>query len=258
MTITGIGVSQEMALPEPRVFGQYALVYVLDGRGRYADANGWEQELRPGDLMVVFPELEHIYNPAPGTTWVTSFLCFQGPVFELWREAGLLDTRRPVYHLEPVDAWSRRIEAVLGGAGFSRPLLDICRLQELLAAILTGEGQAETYQDDLLWAQRACGVIETKLNGSPDWGKVSRQFGLTTEGFRKRFTRVTGQSPARYHMGRRIDRACELMGKERMTDRQIAEVLGFCDEFYFSRRFKQITGKAPRHFRQTLGYFADR
>jgi len=53
-------------------------------------------------------------------------------------------------------------------------------------------------------------------------------------------------------MGRLIDRACELMCESRFTDSEIAERLGFCDEFYFSRRFKEITGKSPRMFRKNL------
>ena len=252
MTLTGIGVTHSISLAEPRIFGQYALVYVLEGIGTYADAQGWEQAIGPGDLMMVFPELEHLYNPLPGTTWVTSFLCFEGPIFELWRSTGLLDSRRPIHHLEPVDAWSRRIESVSGARGDRRPLVEICRLQELLAAIVSGEGKMEVYQEDLRWAQRACGLIEAHPNGTPDWQKMARQFGLSYEAFRKRFARVTGQTPSRYHMGRRMDRACELMQQGHLTDREISEQLGFCDEFYFSRRFKQITGKSPRHFRRGL------
>jgi AraC-like DNA-binding protein len=32
----------------------------------------------------------------------------------------------------------------------------------------------------------------------------------------------------------------------------LIEVLGFCDEFYFSRRFREITGKSPSEFRAIL------
>lgn len=35
-----------------------------------------------------------------------------------------------------------------------------------------------------------------------------------------------------------------------MPDRKIAHVLGFIDQYYFSRRFKQITGSSPRAFEQ--------
>ncbi|PTY03035.1 hypothetical protein DB346_07210 [Verrucomicrobia bacterium LW23] len=274
VTITGFAVEQGTAMAGPRVFGQYAMVYVLDGQGTYEDAAGWRQGVGPGDLMLVFPELEHQYNPLPGTRWLTTFLCFIGPVFDLWRQAGVLDSRRPVHRLLPVHAWSRRMEDVLGGtrqAGFAPPLVEVARLQELLAAVLTGEGRAETYREDQLWAQRACSVVEAHLHtATPDWGAIAARFGLSADGFRKRFTRITGQSPARYQLGRRIDRACAMMQgdapppsgsvcsaeplsttgtRPRMTDRQIAEALGFCDEFYFSRRFRQITGQSPRAFR---------
>lgn len=37
-----------------------------------------------------------------------------------------------------------------------------------------------------------------------------------------------------------------------LSDKQIAAELGFCDEFHFSRRFKQITGRSPRAFRSGL------
>lgn len=251
LTLVGIGVSQTNSLKQPRVFGQYAIVYVLQGRGTYSDASGWEQAIEPGDLIIVFPALRHIYNPLPGTNWVTSFLCFQGPAFDLWQTSGLLDTRRPVYHLEPVDEWSRRINAVFVPSQ-RRPLLEVCRLQNLLAAIVSGEGRLQVYEEETRWAQRACGILEADLKGSPDWSKVSREFGLSPESFRKRFTRITGQTPARYHMGRRVDHACELMVSGHLTDKQIAEELGFCDEFYFSRRFREITGKSPRRFRDSL------
>jgi AraC-like DNA-binding protein len=75
---------------------------------------------------------------------------------------------------------------------------------------------------------------------------------MSYDGFRKRFTRATGLPPARYRGTRLIDRACELMQQGALTDRQIAEQLGFCDEFYFSRRFKQVTGRRPRQFRASL------
>jgi len=255
VTIAGLAVRQRAALAKPRVFGQYALVYLLSGEGTYADANGWEQRLTPGDLILVFPELRHLYNPLPGTEWVTSFLCFRGPLFDLCRERGLLDSRRPVLHFEPVDEWHRRLENALGAdrqIGGQPPLVEAARLLELLAAFATEDGGASLRREDRRWAERARGLIEAELGRALDWAAVARQFGLSAEGFRKKFARLTGHSPAQYRMGRLIDRACDLMCEGHLTDAQIAERLGFCDPFYFSRRFKEITGKSPRAFRASL------
>jgi len=255
ITMAAFALRQKVALEQPRIFAQYALVYLLDGRGFYEDANGWRQKLVPGDMILVFPDLEHFYNPEPGRTWAVSFLCFAGPVFDLWREMDILNPRWPVYHREPVDEWSRRLGALLGPRrqiGSDTALGETCRLLSFLAAVVQGEGDVPLMEDDRRWAQRACGLIEASLDGDLDWASMARQFGLSTEGFRKRFARLTGHPPARYRMGRLIDRACEMMCGTRLTDRQIAERLGFCDEFYFSRRFKEITGRPPRAFRRSL------
>jgi AraC-like DNA-binding protein len=252
ITLAGFGVRQTVALAQPRTLGQFAIVYLVDGKGKYADANGIRKNLETGDMMILFPDIAHVYNPLPGTAWVTTYICFHGPVFDLWRRQGLLNPRRPVHHAEPVTAWSRRIESIFDASrqvGSTPPLLGICRLQQFLAEIVTGAGRSTIYEDDLKWLDRISGLIEANLIDPIDWKKLARQVGLSAESFRKRFTRLAGQPPARYRMGRLMDRACELMQNRSLKDRQIAESLGFCDEFYFSRRFKSITGQSPRQFR---------
>ena len=252
ITIAGFGIRQTLGLEQPRVLGQFAIVYIVDGKGRYADANGIRKNIEAGDIVILFPDISHIYNPLPGTQWVATYLCFHGPVFDLWRSQGLLNPRKPVHHAEPVATWSRRIESVVDAswqAGSAPSLLGICRLQQLLAEIVTGAGRSTVYQDDLHWLDRVSGLIEANLASPVDWKNLAHQVGLSAESFRKRFTRLAGQPPARYRMGRLIDRACELMQNRSLNDRQIAESLGFCDEFYFSRRFKSITGQSPRQFR---------
>jgi AraC-like DNA-binding protein len=64
--------------------------------------------------------------------------------------------------------------------------------------------------------------------------------------------KLTGASPASYRMKRTIDRACELMQQQKLTNKEISTRLGFSDEFHFSRRFKQFTGLAPREFRSQV------
>lgn len=260
ITLTAFGLRQRVALPDWRVFGQYALVFIIDGAGSYCDANGRRQRLGPGSLVIVFPGLAHLYNPDPGTEWLVSYLCFQGPLFDLWRDHGALDPATPVHDLHSVSAWQRRLEEILGGAnrpGFAPPLVELCRLQAFLAEVIAGAGQAPAHADDLDWAERACRRLEANPVEALDWSEVARDLGASVASFRKRFTRLIGEAPARYRMARRIDRACTLMQAGRLTDRQIAETLGFCDEFYFSRRFKQITGMSPRVFRRSLALPAD-
>ncbi len=238
-----------------RILGSYAAVYTHDGTGFYADANGLKRNISSGDLIIVFPDIPHSYGPAEGKTWNEFFLVFQGPVFDLWREAGLLDPSSPIIHLEPVHHWLRRFESVLGGqreAGWAPPLLEVCRLQQVLGEALMGGTRGSVRQEDVRWASRACVLIEEQLAPSLRIEDVAQRMNTSYGSFRKRFTRIVGMPPSRYRTTRLIDRACELIQQSDMTNDQIAITLGFCDAFHFSHRFKQVTGFSPRQYRRAL------
>jgi AraC-like DNA-binding protein len=246
-----------------RLFGRYALVYLLDGSGHYADTRGVRLALVPGDLVVVRPDLGHVYGAtaAAESHWHEYYLAFDGPVFDLWARSGLLlDAAPPIRHLEPIDTWLRRFVNLVDASATGGPLQETCRLQQLLSDILEGEAASRSLAGgpgDARWIARARTLLDASDAEGGDGTRRSMEtiackMGLSVEGFRKRFKRLTGQPPARYRLAGRIDRACELLSTGRMAIKEAAAATGFCDAFHFSRRFKQITGESPAHFRQRL------
>lgn len=238
-----------------RVLGSYAIVYLVDGGGRFRDANGLSLAGEPGDLLLIFPELGHSYGPVGRSRWSELYLVFDGPVFDLWRTGGLLDPTRPLHRLEPIEHWAHRFESVLDAPhrpGAGPPLLEVCRLQAVLGEALLAAGGHGSTGETAAWVERACALLESDLSRGLDLEELAHDLGMSYDGFRKRFSRAMGVPPARYRSTRLIDRACELMQQGTLSDRQIAEGLGYCDEFYFSRRFKQVTGRSPRQFRADL------
>ena len=174
--------SQGLPAHPLRTLGSYALVYVIDGGGRYRDASGLTRSVRAGDLLLVFPDLPHTYGPEAGGHWTEWYVVFGGPVFDLWRRSGLLDPTEPVRHLEPVEAWSHRFATLLGepagGNGeVGSPLLEVCRLQELLGAALTDAGDRG---EEAAWLARAKALLEADL-------ELGRE-----RGDRQRITQVAG------------------------------------------------------------------
>jgi AraC-like DNA-binding protein len=100
------------------------------------------------------------------------------------------------------------------------------------------------------WIESARTLLRNTENVS--LAAVARALGMSYETFRKQFAAATGTSPNHYHLTKLIDRACALIVAEGATNKEIAQRLGFCDEFHFSRQFSKIVGISPMHFRLKL------
>jgi AraC-like DNA-binding protein len=255
VTLCGFNRNTVCNVPKPfRLFGQYAIAYIIDGQGHYEDAQGISQKLHPGDCIFVFPDLKHRYGPLKNRSWTEFFLVFDGPVFKLWEDLGLLNPKQPIHHLEPIHIWLHKLESVLSSSrktGVESPMIEICRLQLLLSEILLSKSQPMR-DNDTSWASRACALLESDLQHELNLSAFAKQMNTSYDHFRKRFQKIIGIPPAQYRGRCLINRACEMISRGALTDKEIAEKLGFCDEFYFSRRFKEVTGLSPRAFRQNL------
>jgi AraC-like DNA-binding protein len=240
-----------ISLTKLRVFGNYALVYLLKNDGRLKSRPGAPlQPLRPGDLIFIYPEIPHGYGPLPGRRWNEFFLVFNGPVFDLWRRHGLLDPARPVRHLPDTRRWLPQLEAVADPRLPDTPdgmLQRVCLLQKFLGDIIEPPPEPEVALPWLEEARRR--LIEAP--GLPA-RRLARALGLSYETFRKSFARATGQAPERFRTLRRIDQARMLMAERGLSNKEVAETLGFYDEFHFSRHFRRVTGQSPRTFRAQI------
>lgn len=59
---------------------------------------------------------------------------------------------------------------------------------------------------------------------------------------------ATGQSPHRFVIGRRIERAKELIAGRGVPLAQVAAAVGFADQSHFTRHFRRIVGVTPGRF----------
>lgn len=237
-----------------RILGSYALLYLLEGAGRYRDVSN-SADVKAGNLLLLFPDIGHTYGPGKGQKWSEFYIVFDGPVFDLWRREGLISPSRPIFHLEPMHYWLRRLEETVQGPAEWRqgtPPEKICLLQHVLADVLELSRQNEDHRNQNAWVEEACGRLRA-LADDADIEQVAADLGMSYENFRKRFTRLMGVPPMRYRMQCVIDEVCHALQREELPLRTVARRFGFCDEFHLSRRFKQIMGVSPAAFRRQLG-----
>jgi len=238
--------------PGMRVFGQWALVYSVSGRCFYSDERGTRADVEPGSWILVFPEMAQAYGPVAGERWNEIYVCFRGPVFEAWRTVGCFDPQRPT------GSWLPPAQGVRVFQKFFREIRRkdcssmkaVCLWQELLAEIVGVTGEPSAKREE--WLERALDFLEqSELGSGADCLRQAAQAcGIGYESFRKKFESAVGMPPGRYVLGRRIERARRLLALQSLTNGEIAAMLGFHDEFHFSKTFSKFTGTSPREFRK--------
>lgn len=64
----------------------------------------------------------------------------------------------------------------------------------------------------------------------------------------KLFKQETGESPINYLIKIRMEKAKELLVKEELSVKEIANSVGYQDAYHFSKLFKKYTGNSPSDY----------
>lgn len=239
-----------------RILRRFTLVLMVEGRGYFRDARGAEHDLHSGDVVLVFPEIAHAYGALPQTEWTQIYVVFDGPQFQLWRAQGLLSPTHPVLRLGAADYWRQRLFDAIHGEpprGRAAPIRAMGRFLEVISDMVAADAENTQQSATDAWLETSLRLLgERSANGWLTPQNVARHVGLTYENFRKRFVRLTGESPGRYQKRRRIDWACAAIYHGEQSLKLIADELGFCDVFHFSKAFKQMIQQTPSEYRKRV------
>lgn len=236
-----------------RLLGTFSLVYVTEGSGRFHDALGHDEPIQAGDLILLFPQVAHKYGPKASGGWSELYAYFDGPIFDLWQQSGLLDPAKPVHRQAQAAHWRAQLERVLmpkipdDTPGQVSHLLGFLSVLTQMATPGTLADQEKTLP---LWLRTALFLLNEDISSERPLGQIAAELDLPYSTFRKHFERETGLAPAHYRFARRMETACSMLLHTKMRIREIAESLNFSDAFYFSNRFRAYTGLRPSQYRR--------
>ena len=80
--------------------------------------------------------------------------------------------------------------------------------------------------------------------------KIAKALSTSSEKLRKTFRSETGISIGKYIDNRVMHKAELMVREDRYSIKEISDILGFCDQFYFSRCFTRKFGISPRTYRK--------
>lgn len=97
---------------------------------------------------------------------------------------------------------------------------------------------------------RAMEYIQNHLSYNLSSGEIADALFVAEVTLRQKFKRETGCTPRKYIEELVLFQGELMLKTTRMSVSQISSKLGFCDQFYFSRRFVAQYKQSPRQYRQ--------
>lgn len=224
----------------------HVLEYVIGGRGHLV-YGGQYYEITAGDVYFLQPHVPHFYYSDPGDPWEKIWFNLQGPLIDALCDAYYLHGVT-YYHDCPLrEAFFCGMEIVRNWrtdsmAEFS---LQIHRIMEQLYAwrnrrpgpAKSPEGIRLKEYLDRNWQRKIT------ING------LARLIRKSPAQMMRIFRRDWGDSPYNYLQKQRDYFARQYLVNTNCPIKELAMMMGFQDEFYFSNWFKQRNGVSPSLYR---------
>jgi len=100
--------------------------------------------------------------------------------------------------------------------------------------------------------EKVFSAVQRELRSSLTISDIAKALALSESTLTKRFRKEYGMPLGRYMDEMLYQQICHLLASTDLSIGQIADDLGFCDQFYLTRFFTARQGISPRQYRQAL------
>ncbi|MDD3887088.1 MAG: AraC family transcriptional regulator, partial [Victivallaceae bacterium] len=117
----------------------------------------------------------------------------------------------------------------------------------LLSRIALEHAEPESPDDRLLSSARL--MLEKDFQHPLPVPEVARSLGISRSRLDRLFREKLQQSPLEYRIRKKMERAAYLLGTA-LSVKEVAFLLGYCNQFHFSNEFKRFHGVSPQIHQQ--------
>jgi AraC-like DNA-binding protein len=229
------------------------LIALNDGICLYT--NHIRLDLRQGSCVLIPPDQSYRAEAFGGQAKLMSFVFAAYEVKELRLQPVALP---PLMPSSPYSLPWSQIKQALGSSDWPAelncdvmPTAELTMLQARLLLILGMMAQLE--QEALPLQQetaiaRTLEYMEQHFDEALTVEDMARMAGMVRWQYSRAFKAATGKKPTDYLAELRVRHAKSLLASSKEPLREISRQVGFKDEYYFSRRFTQLTGSSPRAY----------
>jgi len=237
---------------EGRILPEFQMIYISSGEGVF-NSGGVTYQVKPGSLMLILPGIKHSYKPLFETGWHEYWVGFKGAYFSGLIEEGRFSPEQVFFEVGMLDSILSIFNLIFDEIRTQRPLYQMkacAAILSLIAEVLTRErrkDQPNYYQQTV---EKAKYLMESNIFGAINLSAISDQLGISTSRLNEIFKTYTSMTPYQYYIHIKIHRAEGLLEQKDIPVKEAAYKMGFDDQYYFSRLFKNKTGVSPSDWKK--------
>ena len=230
---------------DPAYIPQSRFYYILEGSG-FIQTETKTITLEPGNMYLIPSHFHHTY----GCTKLRK-LYFMFSLLSTTNTDALSGLNK-VYHapFDPedmeklLDTWQKR-------DCFSVMTVRSLLMKHICLLLQTNDVPPIPLNRHSPLVENALSYIRANASSSMTIGSVSKHLFISESKLRNVFLKETGVTVGQYIDKQVCEQAKQLLSRTQLSIGEISARLGFCDQFYFSRKFKQATTMTPSEYRKT-------
>ena len=236
-----------------RIFDEYQLVYISEGKGRFYTSRDKYVEVIAGDVFLLRPSVWHNYYPDPESGWVEHWIGFKGFIIDYRFDNGFFPEKKPLYKIGiRMDFMNFFMEAIdiaqKEESNYQQYLAGI--VNHLLGLTLYYDNKRNFVPREVSSMDKARTIIKENIYESISPEEIASRLNMSYTWFRKTFKEYTGMSPGKYIQNMKMEVAKDLLSYTDSPVKEIAFKLKYEDNSHFINIFKTITGYTPIQYRK--------
>ena len=246
----------------PTVKNNYLFHYVISGKGKFfsVDPKTFEKkyyEVSPGEGFLICPNEICSYQSDENDPWHYMWIEFNGIKAKLYMEEAGLTPANPIFKLkERINSLKiiEEMKSIINNNKKNHSFI-IGHLYLFINYLIEFSLNSTLNElDNLneLYIREALNFIEENYNRNISVEDVSNRCNLSKSYFTRIFKKHMNITPQEFLIQYKMLQACNLLKDKSLSISQVAELLGYSNQFNFSVAFKKKFNLSPSKWRTTF------
>lgn len=242
----------------PIVKNHYIFHYVLSGKGTlYTIDNNNKNSvytIKEGEGFLITPNIINTYEADEEDPWNYVWVEFEGLKAQRYLSDIGISEKNPVFipkNYDTNNSITENLMFLINNPTAPDPAI-LGHLYLFFYSLLENssfnrEKKSSSLQE--FYVREAINYIERNYSQNISVEDIATYCNLDRSYFGKIFKNSMSTTPQEFLIKYRLSKACELLKNEDTSIKNIAELTGYPNQFYFSRAFKEIYNVSPREWR---------